>query len=246
MDGLKSRVLLSDIVKQLRRENANVPDIYFTLLDASDISPILVLNHNAAAKERGSCVTFNFWLSEAAKAVDTGGTAYGSLLNLVKASKMPVSKVRPFLQSRPSFTKFTLATRKIKRMKAFDRFKIEIWFVYADKPAKNINCVQYLLVRQDVFDRTVDAKRMKTKDFNKEAHAFLNTITKINWPQKIWVEKSTEIAGEFEKLCEVEVIQTYSTMRETTAAFAQRTIRSLKKHFTVTWKIMVKSTSEID
>ena len=55
-----------------------------------------------------------------------GGAAYGSVRNLVKASKMSVSKVRQFLQSKPSYTKFTLVTRKFKRMKAFDRFKNEI------------------------------------------------------------------------------------------------------------------------
>ena len=38
-------------------------------------------------------------------------------------------------------------------------------FAYVDKLAKNNNSVKYLLVRQDLFDRTVDAKRMKTKKF---------------------------------------------------------------------------------
>ena len=35
---------------------------------------------------------------------------------------------------------------------------------YVDKVAKDNNGVKYLLVRQDLFDRTVDAKGMKTKD----------------------------------------------------------------------------------
>ena len=35
---------------------------------------------------------------------------------------------------------------------------------HVDKLAKDNNGVKYLLVRQDLFDRTVDAKRMKTKD----------------------------------------------------------------------------------
>ena len=51
--------------------------------------------------------------------------AYGSVRNLVKASNLSVSKVRQFLHSKPSYTKFTLATRKFKRLKAFDRFKNE-------------------------------------------------------------------------------------------------------------------------
>ena len=55
-----------------------------------------------------------------------GGAAYGSVRNLVEASNLSVSMVRQFLHSKPSYTKFTLATRKLKRMKAIARFKTEI------------------------------------------------------------------------------------------------------------------------
>ena len=55
-----------------------------------------------------------------------GGNAYGSVRNLVKAGTLSVSKVRQFLHSKPSYTKFTLATGKFKRMKAFPRIKNEI------------------------------------------------------------------------------------------------------------------------
>ena len=55
-----------------------------------------------------------------------GGAAYGSLRNLVKASNLSVSKLTQFLHSKPSYTKFTLVTRKFKHMKAFARFEIEI------------------------------------------------------------------------------------------------------------------------
>ena len=53
-------------------------------------------------------------------------------------------------------------------------------------------------------------------------------ITKKNRPKQIWVDKGTEFAGEFEKLCKAEGIQVYSTMSETKAALAECTIRSLK------------------
>ena len=136
-----------------------------------------------------------------------GGAAYGSVRNLVKASNLSVSKVRQFLLSKPSYTKFALATRKFKRMKAFARFKNEIWctnLAYVDKIAKDNNGVKYLLVRQDLFDRTVDAKGMKTKDSKETVRAFLTMITKKKRPKKIWVDKGTEFAGEFEKLCKAE------------------------------------------
>ena len=93
-----------------------------------------------------------------------GGATYGSVRNLVRASSLSVSKVRQFLLSKPSYTKFTLATRKIKRMKALTRFDNEICcmdMAYVDKLIKENNGVIYLLVRQDLFDRTVDANGMK-------------------------------------------------------------------------------------
>ena len=104
-----------------------------------------------------------------------GGTAHGSVPNLVKASNLSVSKVRQFLYSKASYTKFTLATRKFKRMKAFAGFKNETWcmdLAYVDKLAKDNNGVMYLLVRQDLFDRSVDAKGMKSKDSKETVRAF--------------------------------------------------------------------------
>ena len=49
-----------------------------------------------------------------------------------------------------------------------------------DKLAIDINGVKYLLVRQDLFDRTVDAKGMKTKDSKETVRAFLTMIAKKN------------------------------------------------------------------
>ena len=70
-------------------------------------------------------------------------------------------------------------------MKDFARFKIEIWcmgLAYVDKLAKDNNGVKYLLVRQHMFDRTVDAKGMKTKDSKETVRAFLSMITKKKRP----------------------------------------------------------------
>ena len=50
------------------------------------------------------------------------------------------------------------------RMKEIARFKNENWcmdLAYVDKLAKDNNGLKYLLVRQDLFGRTVDAKGMK-------------------------------------------------------------------------------------
>ena len=58
LDGVETGIFLWDFVQQLRRKNADVPDIYFTLLDAVGKSPTLILNQNAKAKETGSWVPF--------------------------------------------------------------------------------------------------------------------------------------------------------------------------------------------
>ena len=52
LDGVDTGVLISKFTVHLRRKNADIPGIYFTLLDAAGISPCLVFNQNAKAKER--------------------------------------------------------------------------------------------------------------------------------------------------------------------------------------------------
>ena len=99
---------------------------------------------------------------------------------------------------------------------------------YVDKLAKENNGVKYLLVGQDLFDGTVNAKGMNTEDSQETVKAFSSMNTKRNRPKKIWVDKGTEFAGTFNKFCSAEGIQVYSTMSETKAAFAERTIRSVK------------------
>ena len=125
-----------------------------------------------------------------------GAAAYGSVRNLAKASRLPVSKVRQFLHSKASYTKFTLAARKFKRLRAFARFRNEIWcmdLTYVDKLAKENNGVKYLLVHQDLFDRTVNAKGMKTKDSQETVKAFSSMITKRNRPKMFGLTREVKL-----------------------------------------------------
>ena len=76
-------------------------------------------------------------------------------------------------------TKHTLATRIFKRTKVFASFRNEVWRMdleHVYKLAKDNNGVFYLLVRQDLFDRTVDSKRMKTKGSKKMVRTFWTMI----------------------------------------------------------------------
>ena len=58
LDGVDTGVLVLDFTQHLRRKNADVPDIYFTLLEAAGIPHSLVSNQNAQAKDRGIWVPF--------------------------------------------------------------------------------------------------------------------------------------------------------------------------------------------
>ena len=55
---------------------------------------------------------------------------------------------------------------------------------YVNKMAKEDNGVKYLLVRQDLFDRTVNARGMKTKDSVETVKAFSSMITKTESTKK--------------------------------------------------------------
>ena len=160
-----------------------------------------------------------------------GAAARGSVRISVKTSIISVSNVRQVLHSKPSYTKFVLATCKISRMKAIATFKNEFWCMdlyYVDKLAKNANGVKYLLVCQDVYDKTVDSKRIKTRNSKETVRTFSTVSKKNKQPTENWFEKGTEFPGEYQKLCKAEGNQIYSTMSETKAAFAECTIRSSK------------------
>ena len=66
-------------------------------------------------------------------------------------------------------------------MRAFARFKGEIWcmdLTYVDKLVKDSNGVKYSPVRQNLFDRTVDAKGMKTKNSKETVKTLSKLINK--------------------------------------------------------------------
>ena len=160
-----------------------------------------------------------------------GAAAYSSVRNLAKASRLPLSKVRQFLHSKASNRKFILAARKFKIMRAFARFRNETWcmdLAYVDKLAKEINGVKYLLVRQDLFDKTVNATGLKTRASQETLKAFSTMITKKIRPKKNLGSQGNRNCWSVQKFCTAEGIQVYSTLSETQTVFAERTIRSLK------------------
>ena len=58
LDGVETRIFLSDFAQHLYREDADIPDFYLIIFAAAGVSPTLVLNQNANAKEGRSWVPF--------------------------------------------------------------------------------------------------------------------------------------------------------------------------------------------
>ena len=93
-----------------------------------------------------------------------------------------------------------------------------------------------------MFDGTVFAKGMETKDSKEIVRTFSTMFSKKNCRKKVWVDNGTDFEGEFQKNCDAEGLQTDSKTSEIIAAFAHCTLRSIKGFFTVTWKSMGTST----
>ena len=106
---------------------------------------------------------------------------------LQRQANSPFQKCNIFFLQSPPTRGTNQATREVQRMRAFARFKNEICcmdLVFVDKLAKDNNGVKYLLIRQDMFDRMVDAKGVKAKDSEETVKFFSKMITIKNRPKK--------------------------------------------------------------
>ena len=56
LDNRDRKESIADFVCALKRKNTNFLDIYFTILEAIQIPPKLVINKNAKAKDRRTCI----------------------------------------------------------------------------------------------------------------------------------------------------------------------------------------------
>ena len=56
LDNRDRKESSADFVCALKRKNTNFLDIYFTILEATQIPPKLVINKNAKAKDRRTCI----------------------------------------------------------------------------------------------------------------------------------------------------------------------------------------------
>ena len=58
LDNRDTKESIVDFVCTLKRKNTDFPDIYFTILEATQLSPKLGINKNAKAKDRGTWIPF--------------------------------------------------------------------------------------------------------------------------------------------------------------------------------------------
>ena len=179
-------------------------------------------------KESGSLLTKREH-SLLEKHYSKGQSSYGSIKNLVRTSGLSTAKVKAFLHSKDSYTRYYPTNSKFTRLNVNARFINDIWcadLAFVDKLSKENNNVKYLLVVVDVASRFVRVQPMK----NKYASTTIEAFKKFKiFPRRLWVDKGTEFAGTFKTFCANKRIHIYHTNSETKAAFAERAIRSLKR-----------------
>ena len=159
-----------------------------------------------------------------------GPASFGNAKRLQNLSKISMKKVKMYLETKPSFTKYRARRLRFPRLKVIVNDLNEIWSVdlaFVDKLAKYNSGVKYLLVAVDCLSRYLRLEPLKTKYATETAEAFKKMI-KHKQPKKVWVDDGTEFLGAFKDLCNKRGIHLYSTFSEKKSAFAERNIRSLK------------------
>ena len=113
---------------------------------------------------------------------------------------------------------------------------------YIDKLDKAKNGVKNPLFRQDLFDRTVEAKENENKRFQRNGLCIFDYDYRKQSSQKNWVDKRTVFAGEFTN--DAKLMEYKFTVQWVRPSLHLLNVQHdrWKKNFTVTWKTMDTST----
>ena len=164
-------------------------------------------------------------------------TAFTGVTQLKRVSGLSYGKVKEYLASNDTYTKYKVPVRKFKRLKSVSPAINEIWsldLAYVDKLSYYNDGVNYLMIGVDVLSRFLRVQTMKNKKALTAKHALQKMFDQPTpkgvrgEPRKIWVDEGTEFLGEFKTFCTEEGITIYSTFSETKSAMAERYIRTLK------------------
>ena len=115
-----------------------------------------------------------------------GPASFGNAKRLQNLSKLSMKKVKMYLETKPSFTKYRSRRLRFPRLKVIVNELNEIWSVdlaFVDKLAKYNRGVRYLLVAVDCLSRYLRVEPLKTKYAKETAQAFKKMI-KHKQPKK--------------------------------------------------------------
>ena len=115
-----------------------------------------------------------------------GPASFGNAKRLQNLSKLSINKVKMYLETKPSFTKYRSRRLRFRRLKVIVSDLNEIWSVdlaFVDKLAKYNSGVKYLLVAVDSLSRYLRVESLKTKCATETAQAFKKMI-KHKQPKK--------------------------------------------------------------
>ena len=115
-----------------------------------------------------------------------GPASFGNAKRLQNLSKLSMKKVKMYLETKPSFTKYRSRRLRFPRLKVIVNDLNEIWSVdlsFVDKLAKYNSGVKYLLVAVDCLSRYLRVEPLKTKYATETAEAFKKMI-KHKQPKK--------------------------------------------------------------
>ena len=104
-----------------------------------------------------------------------GPASFGNPMPLKTQIKLSFGKVRPYLETKPSFTKYRPIRLRFPRLKVTVKDINENWSVdlaYVDKLAKYNRNVKYLLVEVDCLSIYLRVEPLKTKYATETASAF--------------------------------------------------------------------------
>ena len=159
--------------------------------------------------------------------------AFGSVKSLKKASGLSLAKVKAFLHTSSTYTKFKPVRRKFRRLSVRSLGINHIWSIdvaFMEKLAEHNNGYKYLLVAVDTLSRKTRVEAMKSKTSEETCRAFKKMVIfeHLDFPIKVWVDLGKEFKGSFKKFCDDNEIEIYSTHSETKSSMAERYIRSMK------------------
>ena len=158
-----------------------------------------------------------------------GPASFGNAKRLQILSKLSMKKVKMYLETKPSFTKYRSRRLRFPRLKIIVNDLNEIWSVdlaFVDKLAKYNSGVKYLLVAVDCLSRYLRVEPLKTKYATETAEAFKKMI-KHKQPKKFGLM----------------MVQNSSVLSKPSAINAEfiYTVRSVRKSLLLLKEIYIRS-----